>query len=367
MTVASSRLDITGLDVSGVSGSNSSSSIDTRTSRVSAIAMSTLVCCEPAAVAAGRPRDNLKLALNRSLSEPGPPCLDRHRRFLAAAATAAAVSTTGGCATPTTPTSPTLSTISTASSVASGRSCGTESTSSLGYCSGTTSVGSIGGGSTNSIDIVDGHINCNGICDRDDSNSSIDQDITDDSHHFHHPLHAASAAVSFFQGSGALTCAPPKRCKLESVSLPTSPCSESNGILQRQLVLQRSRTIQSHELARRLANKSDLVILDCRPFIVYNVNHVRGAINVNCSDRFNRRRLQLGKATLADLVTAKEGKDLLRHGNYNEVVLYDDCTADLEHLPVQHPLFLVLSALVEEHRQPALLIGESLFFLLSTR
>ncbi|RLU15295.1 hypothetical protein DMN91_012289 [Ooceraea biroi] len=57
------------------------------------------------------------------------------------------------------------------------------------------------------------------------------------------------------------------------------------------------------------------------------------AINVNCSDRFNRRRLQLGKATLADLVTAREGKELLRRRQFKEVIVYDDCTDDLEHLP----------------------------------
>lgn len=88
------------------------------------------------------------------------------------------------------------------------------------------------------------------------------------------------------------------------------------------------------------------------------MNHIRGAINVNCSDRFNRRRLQLGKATLADLATAREGKEILRRKQYREVIVYDDCTAELEYLPVQHPLFLVLAALVEDNREPALLLGK---------
>jgi len=38
--------------------------------------------------------------------------------------------------------------------------------------------------------------------------------------------------------------------------------------------------------------------------------------------------------------------------------VYDDCTDDLEHLPAQHPLFLVLAALVDDDREPALLIGK---------
>ncbi|XP_011310348.1 dual specificity protein phosphatase 10 isoform X2 [Fopius arisanus] len=258
--------------------------------------MSTLVCCEP--MSAGRPRDNLKLALNRSLSEPGPPC----DRFI-----------------PTTPTSPTLSTLSTISTISS--DCSTQDGMST----------SASGGSTNSIDIGD----------------------TDNllHYHFYHHYHRQSS----HQGSSSIGQS--KRCKLETVSLPTSPCNEGTT-LQRQLIINQSRTIDPDELARRMQLQPDsIVILDCRPFIVYNVNHVRGAINVNCSDRFNRRRLQMGKATLADLATAREGKDILRKRHYKEVVLYDDCTADLEHLPVQHPLFLVITALVEDHREPTLLIG----------
>ncbi|XP_046422696.1 dual specificity protein phosphatase 10 [Neodiprion pinetum] len=204
-------------------------------------AMTTLVCCE---VSAGRPRDGLKLALNRSLSEPGPP------------------------------------------------------TEHLG------------------------------------------------------------ASTSLYPTLPSPCSAPPKRCKMETVSLPTSPCAES-GTLQRSLVLQHAVALGPGELARRLERNSGggLVLLDCRPFIAYNVNHIRGAININCSDRFNRRRLQQGKATLADLATAREGKELLRKRSFKEVVVYDDSTADLEHLPVQHPLFLVLTALVEDNREPALLLG----------
>lgn len=66
----------------------------------------------------------------------------------------------------------------------------------------------------------------------------------------------------------------------------------------------------------------------------------------------------MGKATLADLATAREGKEVLRRDNYKEVVVYDDCSGDLDNLPVQHPLFLVITALVEDNREPILLIGE---------
>lgn len=290
--------------------------------------MSTLLCCEP--VTAGRPRANLKLVLNRSLSEPGPsPCAF--------------------------PASPAASPI--ASSVIS----------SNGADSGS---GSLSSNSSSSNE----NVNCGPI-----PSIVIDEEVNGDDdrgsndvhrrfhlhyhhhHHHHHHLHH----LHHHQHLTATT----KRCKLETVSLPTSPCAE-NGTLHRQLVLGRTRVVTSGDLAQRLARleisragADSTVILDCRPFILYNVNHVRGAINVNCSDRFNRRRLQLGKATLADLTTIRENKELLRKRQFKEVIVYDDCTDDLDHLPAQHPLFLVLAALVDDNVEPALLIGKSLALL----
>ena len=166
---------------------------------------------------------------------------------------------------------------------------------------------------------------------------------------------------------------PPKRCKLESVSLPASPCSES-ATLQRSLVMKKVKPLDPDSLVKKLqrsntgcggksnANRNFLVV-DCRPFIAYNVNHIRGSINVNCSDRFNRKRLQQGKATLADLATTREGKDLLKKRTFKEVVVYDDCTTDFDRLPTSHPLFLVLTTLVEDNRDPAFLLGKLAFLI----
>ena len=91
--------------------------------------------------------------------------------------------------------------------------------------------------------------------------------------------------------------------------------------------------------------------------MAYNVNHIRGGINVNCCDRFNRKRLQQGKATLADLATTKEGKELLKRRTWKDVVVYDDCSDSLERLPATHTLFLVINALIEDQRRPIMLLG----------
>ncbi|KAK0161139.1 hypothetical protein PV327_009649 [Microctonus hyperodae] len=308
--------------------------------------MSTLVCCEPAVVSASRPpRDNLKLALNRSLSEPGPPSDHHHHHlyhnhFL-----------------PITPTSPTLSTIST-------NSGNTEISSGSSQESGCSST-SASGSSTNSIDIGDDIHNYQ----HHRLNSFNNLHHLQKQYHLNqqqqHQRGIYSTTHQFIPSSSSSS----KRCKLETVSLPTSPCNSNEGTtLQRKIIIDRLRTITSDELSLRLLQKhnqqkqqcqssDDLVILDCRPFIVYNINHVRGAINVNCSDRFNRRRLQLGKATLADLANSLDGKDILRSGKYKDIILYDDCTNDVEHLLLGHSLFPVLTALVEDNRQPILLLG----------
>lgn len=155
---------------------------------------------------------------------------------------------------------------------------------------------------------------------------------------------------------------PPKRCKLEpaSVSLPTSPCAES-ATIQRALILKKVGTLDADELKQRIESSrcgpKQFLIVDCRPFISYNMSHISGAINVNCSDRFNRRRLQQGKATLADLATTREGKELLKKRSCKEILVYDDCTADKERVTASNPLLLVLSSLVEDNREPLLLLG----------
>lgn len=157
-----------------------------------------------------------------------------------------------------------------------------------------------------------------------------------------------------------------KRCKLDAISLPASPCSDS-GTLQRALLLQRVKPLDADALARKLPTPTTprgLLLLDCRSFLAYNVNHIRGAVNVNCADRFNRKRLLSGKATLADLATTRDGKDLLRK-RVKDVVVYDDSTTELDRLPPSHPLYLVLSTLLDDNREPAILLGKSfLTFLL---
>ncbi|KRT81814.1 hypothetical protein AMK59_5008 [Oryctes borbonicus] len=175
------------------------------------------------------------------------------------------------------------------------------------------------------------------------------------------PLNRSLSEPGPPQNPPNLFLSPPKRCKLEStsVSLPTSPCAESVTI-QRALTLSKVSTIDPDGLKQRLENSRPgprpFIIVDCRSFISYNISHISGAININCTDRFNRRRLQQGKATLADLAT-REGKELFKKRSIKEVFVYDDSTMDKDRVTPSHPLLLVLSSLVEDSREPILLLG----------
>ncbi|KAK3857322.1 hypothetical protein Pcinc_036421, partial [Petrolisthes cinctipes] len=140
------------------------------------------------------------------------------------------------------------------------------------------------------------------------------------------------------------------------VSMPASPCGES-ATLQRSLLLRRARALQPAEVARKLTKTKprNFLLVDLRPFIAYNLRHIRSAINLNCSDRFNRKRLQLRRASVVDLAASPCGRDLLKKRCYKEIIVYDDSTTDLEALPPHHPVYLVLNALLEDNREPLLL------------
>lgn len=141
------------------------------------------------------------------------------------------------------------------------------------------------------------------------------------------------------------------------LSMPASPCGES-ATIQRSILLRRARALEPSEVARRLTKTKprNFLLLDLRTFINFNMRHVRSAINLNCSDRFNRKRLQLRRASVVDLASPAS-RDVLKKRCYKEIIVYDDSSSDLEALPPHHPVYLVLTALLEDNREPLLLKG----------
>lgn len=118
------------------------------------------------------------------------------------------------------------------------------------------------------------------------------------------------------------------------------------------------RAISSGELAAKLRKSRNVLVIDCRPFLCYNSQHVQGALNISCTDRFNRKRLQQGKVGVLDLLAATHGKDTFRRKPVREVVLYDERGSGEEHvLDTDSALHIVLTTLHREGRQPAVLQG----------
>lgn len=172
----------------------------------------------------------------------------------------------------------------------------------------------------------------------------------------------------------------PKRCKIESMNFAVNAtfslcsggsnagttCSSSSNNNNNNVninvnnvnnINSYQRTIMPHDLAGKLSKSKPVLVLDCRPFFAYNANHIQGAVNINCSDRFNRRRLQQGKCSLIDLVTTKEGKDVFKKRSSKDIVLYDERTSDVGHIATDGTLYLVLTVLLREGKQASILKG----------
>ena len=161
----------------------------------------------------------------------------------------------------------------------------------------------------------------------------------------------ASLTLNLGSSCNSVFAGPPiKRCKLDNVLQNSLHNYIGTSI----------KNIHPNELASIISmRKQSPLVLDCRSFISHNMNHIQGALNLNCCDRFNRRRLQHGKISLGDLVTSKEGKELFRK-NYNfnkDIVVYDEDTSDPSKLLPNESMHLVISSLLRDGKQVAILKG----------
>jgi len=104
-----------------------------------------------------------------------------------------------------------------------------------------------------------------------------------------------------------------------------------------------------------------VVVVDCRTFLAFNTNHVTGAFNASCGDRFSRKRLTQGRATVAELISGGPSPPGDEVGGARETfrrlaeaaasspsglfVAYDDNTTKLDSLQESHPLRLLTTSL----------------------
>ena len=85
-----------------------------------------------------------------------------------------------------------------------------------------------------------------------------------------------------------------------------------------------------------------MLILDCRPFIAYNMKHIVDAENVYCPPILKRR--SNGFVALENIVTCERKRRLLLDGHYKTVIVYDEETRDLAMSAKDSNLYSVLKS-----------------------
>jgi hypothetical protein len=130
------------------------------------------------------------------------------------------------------------------------------------------------------------------------------------------------------------------------------------------------------ELAKRINHNKPqkFLLLDCRGYLCYADLHIRGAVHIACSDRFNRKRVQNNGVSVLDLVSTNNrrnksnGLQLQSLSNstssspakIRDVIVYDEGGTDLnlEDSTWANPISFVLAHLIQENRQPIYLNGK---------
>lgn len=113
------------------------------------------------------------------------------------------------------------------------------------------------------------------------------------------------------------------------------------------------------------------LLLDCRGYLCYTDCHIRGAVHIACTDRFNRKRVQNSGTSVLDLVstnnrrnksaTTNNGQNQSNNSNnkWRDVIVYDDGNNDLNlDDNWTNPISFVLAHLLQENRQPIYLTGK---------
>jgi dual specificity MAP kinase phosphatase len=149
----------------------------------------------------------------------------------------------------------------------------------------------------------------------------------------------------------------PHSASPQHLSISEGLCQETTSDVQIKLQ-STDATITPCDLVRLINNEESCLLLDCRTFMAFNANHIKGALNVGCSDRITRKRLIDGKINVIDVISGQAGKDLYRSLEGNaEIVVYDESSMELCALAETHPLRLLTDCLRKHGRKSRFLLG----------
>ncbi|KAM4675135.1 dual specificity protein phosphatase 16 isoform 1-T3 [Discoglossus pictus] len=87
-----------------------------------------------------------------------------------------------------------------------------------------------------------------------------------------------------------------------------------------------------------------VLLIDSRPFVEYNTAHVLDAININCS-KLMKRRLQQDKVQIGELIQHSAKQKVELDYQTQQVIVYDQSTADTSSLPSESFLSVLLGKL----------------------
>ncbi|XP_072000991.1 dual specificity protein phosphatase 16 [Engystomops pustulosus] len=99
-----------------------------------------------------------------------------------------------------------------------------------------------------------------------------------------------------------------------------------------------------------------VLLIDSRPFVDYNSSHILDAININCS-KLMKRRLQQDKVQITELIQHSAKQKVELECRVQQVVVYDQSSADVSSLPADCFLSVLLGKLEKLFSHVHLLSG----------
>lgn len=89
-----------------------------------------------------------------------------------------------------------------------------------------------------------------------------------------------------------------------------------------------------------------VLLLDCRPFMAYNDNHIAGSSNVHCPPILKRR--SGGFVALENIVPCPEKRQMLKEEQFRTIIVYDNDTSNLTLSSKDSNLYSVLKSLRQQ-------------------
>ncbi|CAG5136200.1 unnamed protein product [Candidula unifasciata] len=155
-------------------------------------------------------------------------------------------------------------------------------------------------------------------------------------------------------------------CSNISCSLPSSASPSPKA---------RLKPMTSEQLASIVGKSKPILIIDIRASSAYHRNHIQGAVNLCCSDRTNRRRIQIGKTSVLDILGIDDSSSLSVHSSLSvnspstkrkapsnsgmDILVYDDHSTvqDLSDSPQDNILCTILTSLLKDGNDVHVLEG----------